>query len=239
MVIPKKHRDVRMTVSHKQLNDTSRLQVSCPSCARVRSWTLWGKRTRVFSVRLRSRVSSFHQISAHGDTGSLAACSAPTDLFTSGWLRLKRQQRFAWLVCHGHYREIATGFGTGCGEPPRRCIRVRLQIVRRRLTSRPSCPLRATTQAQTPQALIPRKLGSARRAHIYIFLGRSISSAGVRPNAERLSALTLSCSCPARSETAGRPFVIPKVPARYVCPTGLDQLMASLLEEKIYGSRRR
>ena len=176
MVIPKKSGGVRITVSYKKLNQISKLtQLPIPRVDQVLDSLGSGRVLSLFDL-----VSSFHQIKAHKDTVPLKALSTPTGIYE--WLLMPQSSS----ASPGWFVEVSNEVITGLKQ-----VAVYLDDA----IVFDSDPI---AYVQTIRSLFerPRKHDlklSPPKARLNAtdanFLGNSISPAGLRPNAEKVSAV--------------------------------------------------
>ena len=177
VVIPKKSGGVRITVNYKKLNQISKLsQLPIPRVDQVLDSLGSG---RVFS--LFDLVSSFHQITAHKDTVPLTAFCTPTGLYewlvmpqgssaSPGWFVKVINEVIKGLTQVAAYLDDVIVFDS---DPVTHVRTIRSLFERLRKHNLKLSPSKARLGATDAN-----------------FLGHSISPAGLRPNSEKVSALT-------------------------------------------------
>ena len=178
VVVSKTFGGVRITVSYKKLNDISRLsQLPIPRVDQVLDSSDKGRVFSLFDV-----VSSFHLLTAYKDTVPLTTFCTPTSLYE--WLIMPQGSSASpgWFV--KVINEVTKGLEQVAAHLDNAIV----------YESDPSAHLK-TIRALFEQLrkhnlmLSPSK---ARLSATYAdFLGHFISPAGVRPNADKASALSL------------------------------------------------
>ena len=176
VVIPKTSGGVKITVNYKKLNEISTLsQLSIPRVDQVLDSLGSGEVFSLFDL-----VSSFHQIKAHKDTVPLTTFCTPTGLCewrvmpqsssgSPGWFVKVINEVIKGLKQVAAYLDDVIVFDS---DPIAHVQTIRSLFERLREHNIKLCPSKA-------------RLVSADAN----FLGHSISPAGLRPNAEKVSAL--------------------------------------------------
>ena len=173
VVIPKKYGGVRVTVNYNKLNHIISLsQLSIPRVGQVLNSFGEGRDT-LFDL-----VSSFHQSAAHNDAVPLTAFCTPTGLYERLFMPQGRSASYGWFV-----KDINEGIKG-------------LEQVVAYLDDVLVFDSDRTAHAKTIHALFERlrkhslKLSPSKAslgATDADFLGHSLTLAGVRPNAEKVS----------------------------------------------------
>ena len=177
VVIPKKSNGVRITVNYKKLNQISKLsQLLIPRVDQVLDSLGSG---RVFSLFY--LVSSFHQITAHKDTVPLPAFCTPTGLYewlvmpqgssdSPGWFVKVINEVIKGLKQVAAYLDGVIFFDSDTVVHVRTTRPLFERLRKHKIKLSPSNARLGATDANFP--------------------GHSISPAGLRPNAEKVSTLT-------------------------------------------------
>ena len=177
VVIPKKHGGVRITVNYKKLNQISKLsQLPIPRVDQVLGFLGSGWVFFLFDL-----VSSFHQIAAHKDTVPLTAFCTPTGLYewlvmpqgssaSPGWFVKAINEVIKDLNQVAAYLDDVIVFSSDPVEHVRTISSLFERLRKHNLKL----------------SLSKTRLGATDAT----FLGHSVSPAGLRPNAEKVSALT-------------------------------------------------
>ena len=177
VVIPKKSGGVKITVNYKKLNQITKLsQLSIPRVDLVLDSLGSGRVLSLFDL-----VSSFHQITAPKETVPLTAFCTPTDLYV--WLVMPQgsgslpgrfvkviNEIFKDLKQEAAYLDDVIVFDS---DPVAHVPTIRSLFERLRMHNLKLSPSKARLGATDAN-----------------FLGHSISPAGLRPNAKKVSLLT-------------------------------------------------
>ena len=177
MCVPKKSGGIRITVNYQKLNKVTQIpQIAIPRVDKVLDTLGGGSVFSVFDL-----FSGFTQLTIHSDTIPLTAFCTPNGLYK--WLRMPQGAAGAPAWFGSVMRLVTAGLGN---------IRMYLDDA----IGSDNCPLHHVATLATffarlrlhKRKLSPDKsrIGAAR----VDFLGHVISADGVRPNDDRVAALT-------------------------------------------------